>query len=123
MQVVVVAALLAAMAARRDATRDVVAVLPVGTADWLDDPAGQRDGRDAPQAGRDVRRGDPAGCREGLCQEDLADRPGGQAERRVGRVAYPDGRDGRPEDVCQADPAERRVGDPVHPDAMRREAA
>ena len=109
MQVVVVAALLAAMAARRDATRDVVAVLPVGTVDWLDDPAGQRDGRDALQAGRDARRGDPAGCREDLCQEDLADRPAG--------------RDGRPEDVCQADPAERRVGDPVHPDAMRREAA
>ena len=107
MQVVVVVARRAAMAA--------VDALPVGTAEWpdapggqRDDPAERRDGRDALQDGRDVRRGDPAGCREDLCQEDLADRPAGQAERRDGRVAYPDGRDGRREDVCRADPDERR---------------
>ena len=94
MQVVVVV--------RRGAILDAVDALPVGTADWpdapggqRDDPAERRDGPDALQDGPDARRGDPAGCREDLCREDLADCPAGQAERRDGRVAYPDGRDGR----------------------------
>jgi hypothetical protein len=114
---VAMAALLAATAAHRDALRDVVAVLPVETVDWLDAPGGQRDGRDAFRDDRDVRRGVPAGCREDLCREDLADRPAGQAERRAGRVAYPDDRDAR-----QAGPDECQ-GDLGHPDAMHREAA
>jgi hypothetical protein len=49
-----VAALLAAPAAPRDALRDAAAALPVVTVEWLDasggqrdDPAEQRDGRDA----------------------------------------------------------------------------
>ena len=121
---VAMAALLAATAAPRDALRDVVAVLPVGTVDWLDAPGGQRDdpaelqdGRDVFRDDRDVRRGVPAGCREELCREDLADRPAGQAERRAGQVAYPDDRD-----VRQAGPDECQ-GDLGHPDAMHREAA
>jgi hypothetical protein len=79
MQVVVVAALRAVTAASRDA-------LPDGTDERLDVPAGQpddpvepRDGQDALRGGRDARRGAPAGCREDLCREDLADRPAGQA--------------------------------------------
>ncbi len=116
MQVVVVAALRAGMAASRDA-------LPDGTDERLDVPAGQpddpvepRDGQDALRDDRDARRGAPAGCRVVLAGR--AERPGGQAAR-----LYRDDRDVGPEDVCRADPDERQGGDPVHPDAMRREAA
>ena len=119
------------MVVRRDAILDAVDALPVGTADWpdapggqRDDPAERRDGPDALQDGPDARRGDPAGCREDLCREDLADCPAGQAERRDGRVAYPDGRDGRRADlgVRRAGPDECQ-GDLDHPDATHREAA
>jgi hypothetical protein len=119
---VAVAVLLAATdgtAARRDAIRDVVAVLPVGTVDWLDAPGGQQDapaeqqdGRDALPDDRDARRGDPAGYRE-----ELADCPAGQAERRDGRDARRDDRDAR-----QAGPDECQ-GDLGHPGATHREAA
>ena len=112
MQVVVVAAL-----------RAVTVALPAGTDERLDVPAGQpddpvepRDGQDALRVGRDARRGAPAGCRVVLAGR--AERPGDQAAR-----LYRDDRDVGPEDVCRDDPDERRGGDPVHPDAMRREAA
>lgn len=126
---VAVAVLLAATdgtAARRDAIRDVVAVLPVGTVDWLDAPGGQRDapaeqqdGRDALQDDRDARRGDPADYRE-----ELADCPAGQAERRDGRDACRDDPDARRDDrdARQAGPDECQ-GDLGHPDATHREAA
>ena len=107
MQVVVVAAL-----------RAVTAALPAGTDERLDVPDGQReaesrDGQDARRDGQDVRRGAPAGCREALVGQ--AERPGGQAAR-----LYRDDRDVGREDVCRADPDERRGGDPG---AMRRGAA
>ena len=112
MQVVVVAAL-----------RAVTVALPAGTDERLDVPAGQsddlvelRDGQDALRVGRDARRAAPAGCREALAGQ--AERPAGQAAR-----LYRDDRDVGPEGVCRADPDERRGGDPVHPDATRREAA
>ena len=83
-----------AMAALRVAIPDAADALPVGTADWLDAPGGQRDdpaerrdGRDVLLDDRGARRGDPAGCREDLYREDLADRPAGQAERRDGRAS------------------------------------
>jgi hypothetical protein len=112
-----------AMAALRVAIRDAADALPVGTADWLDAPGGQRDdpaerrdGRDVLLDDRGARRGDPAGCRD-LCREDLADCPAGQAGRRDGRVAYRDDRD-----VRQAGPDECQ-GDLGRPDATHREAA
>jgi hypothetical protein len=120
-----------ARAALRVAIRDAADALPVGTADWLDAPGGQqddpaerRDGRDALLDDRGARRGDPAGCQEDLCREDLADCPAGQAGRRGGRVAYRDDRDVRQadRDVRQAGPDECQ-GDLGHPDAMHREAA
>jgi len=123
MQDVVVAEPRAAMAASRDALLVAADALPAGMVDWpgapvesRDDPAEPRDDRDARRGGWEVRRGAPAGCREALAGR--AERPGGQAAR-----LHRDGRDVGPEDVCQADPDERREGDPVHPDAMRREAA
>lgn len=134
-QVVVVALLRDAVAASRAAQRDVADALPAATDERMDvpdelpdDPAGQRDARDARRDVRGVRRGDPAVCRE--------DRDG-QAERPAGRAArlYRDGRDpgqadqavgredARQGDACQAGPDERRGDDPGHPGAKRREAA
>jgi len=123
MRVVVEAELRAATAVSRAALQDAAAALPDGTDERLDVPAGQpddpvepRDDRDARRDGWEARRGAPACCQEALAGR--AERPGGQASRR-----HRDGRDAGPEDVCRADPAERREGDPVRPDAMRREAA
>src|SRR6185312_8679097 len=99
------AALRDAVAAPRDALQDAADALPAATVDWLDapdgprdDPAGQQDAPDALRDGRDVRRGAPAGCREDLCREDLADCPAGQAERRDGRAAPQDDRVAHPDD-------------------------
>lgn len=117
MQVAVVAVPQGATAALRDALQDAADGLPAGTVDWLDAQGGQRDDPAEQRDGRDARRGVPAGCREDLCREDLADRPAGQAVRRDGRDAHPDDRDAR-----QAGPDECQ-GDLGHPDAMRREAA
>ena len=66
--------MLVAAAARRDAIRDAVAVLPVGTVDWLDAPGGQRDGRDAYQDGRDGYRDDRDECQGDLRHPDATHR-------------------------------------------------
>src|SRR6185312_12373246 len=87
-----------AVAAPRDAPQDAADALPAATVDWLDAPDGPRDDPAGQQDGLDARRDAPAGCREDLCREDLADCPAGQAERRDGRAAPQDDRVAHPDD-------------------------